>query len=162
MISDKIAKAIQHQLNREIYSGYLYLGMASYADSMKLPGFAHWFKKQFDEEYEHAMKMYDYLQSKGYRVMMENIEAPPQDFFSARELFEKTLAHEKVVTGLIYDLVALAKEENDQDAEDFLQWYVKEQEEEEATPAGILKKIDAEGEIEDGLKKVDVLLAGRK
>ena len=161
MISDKMAKAIQHQLNREIYSGYLYLGMASYADSMEWPGFAHWFKKQFDEEYEHAMKMYDYLQSKGYRVMMEDIESPPQDFFSARELFEKTLAHEKAVTGLIHDLVALAKEESDKDTEDFLQWYIKEQEE-EATAAGILKKIDDAGETEAGLKKVDALLTGRK
>ena len=162
MLSEDLAKKLSYQLNREIYSGYLYLGMASYADSIGLKGFANWFKHQFDEEYEHAMKFYDYLQSKDVRVMMEDIETPPQEFTSASELFEKTLAHEKVVSKLINDLVDVAKAENDTDTQKFLDWFVKEQIEEEATPAGIIKKIDEVGRDEEGLAKVDILLLNRK
>ena len=157
MVTENLAQKINYQINREIYSGYLYLGMASYADSLGLKGFSNWFKHQFKEEMEHADKMYDYLNKKGVRVIMEAIEKPPQDFNSAKELFEKTYNHEKNVTKLIHDLSDIAKNENDKESEEFLAWFIKEQVEEEATPKGILGKIE-----KDGIEKVDNLLLSRK
>ena len=161
-MSEKILKALTRQMNREIYSGYLYLGMASYADSIGLPGFANWFKAQFKEELEHGMKFYDYLNQQGARVILQDIEAPPQDFNSGPALFEKTLAHEKNVTKLIHELVVMARQENDTDTVNFLQWFVKEQVEEEVAPANIIKKIEEAGKDKEGLAKVDEFLAKRK
>ncbi len=161
-LSDKMVKALTRQMNREIYSGYLYLGMAAYADSIGLKGFANWFKGQFKEELEHGMRFYEYINSQGARVMLEDIEAPPQDFNSGPELFEKTLAHEKAVTNLIHELVNMAIQENDTDTVNFLQWFVKEQVEEEATPANIIKRIEKEGRDRQGLKRVDEFLGKRK
>jgi len=162
MISENMRQRLNHQLNREIYSGYLYLGMAAYADSIGKPGFASWFRKQNNEELEHADKFYDYIVTQGQRVALGPIEAPPQDFSSAPELFELTLAHEKKVTGLIHELVDLAKQENDKETEEFLEWFVKEQVEEEATPTHIIKKIDSVGRDDDGLAKIDEQLALRR
>ena len=162
MISEHLAKKINYQINREIYSGYLYLGMAAYADFIGLKGFSNWFKHQFKEEMEHSDKMCDYLNSQGIRVIMEAIESPPQDFSSAPELFEKTLAHEKNVTKLIHELVDIAKQDNDKEAEDFLGWFVREQMEEEATPAGIISKIDQAGRDAEGIAKVDKELTNRR
>ncbi|MDP8299787.1 MAG: ferritin [Candidatus Tantalella remota] len=111
MLSDKMINAINAQINREIYSSYLYLGMGSYATSEGLSGIANWFGIQVQEELSHAQKMYDYVNQQGGRVMLLDIEQPPQDFLSAQDLFKKTLEHEKIVTGLINNLVDIAKEE---------------------------------------------------
>ncbi len=162
MISKNLADKISYQINREIYSGYLYLGMASYAHSINLKGFANWFKCQFREELEHADKMYDYLSKKGVRVALDGIEAPPQDFKSGPELFEKTLAHEKAVTKLIQGLFDIAKQENDDETAEFLSWFVKEQIEEEATPASIIKKTDEAGGDKQAVAKIDAMLLNRK
>ena len=162
MISKNLADKIIYQINREIYSGYLYLGMASYAYSIGLKGFANWFKCQFKEELEHAENMYNYLSEKGARVMLDAIEMPPQDFKSASELFEKTLAHEKAVTKLIQGLFDIAEQEHDDETAKFLSWFVKEQIEEEATPASIIRKIDESGRDPQGLAKVDAMLLNRK
>ena len=162
MIDKEIAKAINRQINRELYSAYLYLGMASYAQAQGFKGIAHWFKIQVREESEHARKMYDYLQANGARVMMEAIEAPPQIFLSVNELFRKTLEHEKNVTKLINSLVDIAKRQNDKETQNFLQWFVKEQVEEEATPAGIQQRVDEAGKDKQVLLKIDSQLAARR
>lgn len=157
MLSQKTLNALNEQINKEIYSAYFYLGMSAYAASTGLKGFANWFYAQWREELGHAKKMFDYVHKRGNRVILKAIEEPPQDFLSGKDLFEKTFAHEKKVTGLIKNLVALAKAEGDQETIDFLQWFVKEQVEEEATPAGILKNIDTKGKEE-----VDKELATRR
>jgi ferritin len=162
MISKNLADKMIYQINREIFSGYLYLGMASYAYSINLKGFANWFKRQFKEELEHAEKMYDYLSEKGVRVVLSAIEEPAQDFNSAAELFEKTLAHEKAVTKLIHSLYDTAKQENDDETAGFLDWFVKEQIEEEATPASIIKNIERAGNSPKGLAEIDAMLLNRK
>jgi ferritin len=162
MLSENLLKALTRQINREIYSAYFYAAMASYAQSQGFKGAAHWFSQQVKEEIEHAQRMYDYVQQQNKRVMMEAIEAPPQDFQSIADLYKRTLEHEKKVTGLIKDLVNLARQEKDSQTEEFLQWYVKEQIEEEATPAKILKTIEAEGTTSEGLKKIDEKLSIRK
>ena len=162
MLSEKLTKAINRQINREIYSGYFYLGMASYAANCGLNGVANWFRKQFGEELEHADRMFDYVNKRGSKVVLEAIETPPQDFKSAADLFERTVAHEKAVTGLINDLVKLAKEEGDKETEDFLQWFVKEQVEEERTPAIWLGKVKPVEKDCEALNAVDAELGLRK
>lgn len=162
MLSKKMLEALSEQFNKELYSGYFYLGMASYAASKGLDGFANWFYCQWNEEAIHAKKLFDYIHNRGERMMLKAIDGPLQDFSSAKDLFEKTLAHEKKVTGLIKNLVKLAGEENDRKTADFLQWFVKEQVEEEATPARILNKIEEAEKNKKGLSEIDKELASRK
>lgn len=162
MLSEKMAKSLSEQLNKEIYSGYFYLGMSAYAASSGLPGFANWFYGQWKEELFHAKKLMDYIIKRKNKLVLLPIEKPPQDFSSGEDLFDKTLDHEKKVSSMIAGLVEMAKGENDRETEDFLRWFVKEQIEEEATPAGILQKIRAGGKDEKSLSEIDAQLAGRK
>lgn len=156
-----MVKSINHQINREHYSAYLYLSMASYAAAEGLNGFANWFTVQVKEEVFHAEKMYNYVNQQGSRVLLEAIEQPPTEFSSMLDLFEKTLEHEKVVTSLINSLVKLAREENDYATESFLQWYVTEQVEEEANPTDIIQKLKFVGKDGRGLLMMDKDLAAR-
>jgi len=164
VISEKMTKSLTRQMNRELYSAYLYLGMAAYAASIGLKGIENWFIVQAKEEEAHARRFYDYINNEGARVILENIEAPPQDFSSAIDLFEKTLAHEKKVTQMIYDLAKIAQEEKDKKTEEFLQWFVKEQREEEENPSKILKNIKAtiDKDKKRNLSTVNSELAKRK
>jgi len=162
MISKKMSDALAEQINKEIYSAYFYLGMSAYAASKGFQGAAGWFYAQWKEELEHAGKMFDHVHKKGGRVELKAIDRPPQDFSSAADLFEKTLNHEKKVTALINDLVGVAKSENDKETEEFLQWFVKEQKEEESTPAGILKKLKDAGTDPARLSEIDKELSARK
>jgi len=158
MLSKKMLDELNEQINKEIYSAYFYLGMSAYAASKGLKGFANWFYCQWNEELFHAKKIFDYIHQSGEKVFLKAIDEPPQDFSSAKDLFEKTLAHEKKVTTLIRNLVELAKKENDKDTEDFLQWFVKEQVEEEENPVKVLKRLKEE---EKGIQIVDEELAVR-
>ena len=161
MLSEKMVMKLNYQINRELYSAYLYLSMASYADAEGLNGFANWFKIQAKEEEFHAEKMYNYVNQQGRRVVLEAIEQPQTDFTSMVDLFEQTLKHEKVVTSLINGLVKLAREENDYATESFLQWYVTEQVEEEANPAEMIQKLKYVGKDGRGLLMLDKELAAR-
>jgi len=162
MLSVKLSEAMNVQVNREIYSAYLYLSMASYFDSLGLKGSASWMKVQFREEMMHAMKMYDYLYSRGARSVMLPIEAPPSDWESPLAVFEHTLAHEKNVTGLIKALVELSRAEKDTDAEKFLQWFVKEQVEEEESAEKQVNNFKKAGDSKEGIKELDEALGKRK
>jgi len=146
MISKKMAKAINSQINREIYSSYLYSGMRAYAAFIGLKGIAQWFRVQSQEEMLHAEKLSNYLEEQGERVFLDDIEKPPQEYSSVKELFEETLKHEKLVTSLINKLVDLSVSEKDKATEIFLQWFVTEQVEEEANPSEILQKLALTGE----------------
>jgi len=162
MISKKMTAALSEQINKEIYSAYFYFGMSAYAASKGLRGVSGWFYVQWKEEIGHAKRMFDYVHQKGERVMLKAIDEPPQDFSSAADLFEKTLNHEKKVTGLIKNLASLAKNEKDEESSNFLQWFVKEQVEEEATPARILGKFKKAGNDEKLVREIDAELAKRK
>ena len=162
MVSKKMAKAITDQINREMYSGYLYMAMSSYSAYIGLEGFANWFMKQYHEEMEHAQKMYDYLQDQGQHVKLLAIEEPQATFQSPLDMFEKTLAHEKIVTGLINKLVDLALKENDHATQIFLQWFVTEQVEEEAHASAIIDKLKMVGDKGNGLFMIDKMLAARE
>src|SRR6056297_3270229 len=162
MISKKMQEKLNYQINREIFSAYLYLSMASYATAKGFDGFGNWFLCQYKEELSHAEKIYHYVNEQGSKVYLEAIEKPEEDFSSILDLFEKTLAHEKKVTGLIHDLVKLAREEDDYATEYFLQWFVTEQVEEEAEPDKILHKLKMIGEEGNGIIMMDKTLAERK
>lgn len=141
MIGKKMEQALNGQLNAEYYSSYLYLSMSAYFASIDLPGFANWMRIQVQEEEFHALKFYDYIIERGGRVTLQRIETPPSDWDSPLEAFEATLAHEQKVTGLINDLVFLAREERDNASEIFLQWFVTEQVEEEDTVGTLLAQM---------------------
>ena len=141
MISKKMEKALNGQLNAELYSAYLYLSMAAYFESVALVGFANWMRVQNAEEQLHAMKFYDYIIGRGGRVTLRQIEAPPSDWDSPLAVFEATLTHEQKVTGLINDLVALARAQKDNASEIFLQWFVNEQVEEEDNVSKVLGQL---------------------
>jgi ferritin len=148
MLSKKMQDAINEQIKNELYSGYLYLAMAAYAEEQNLPGFAHWMKTQCQEEVEHAMKFFNYVAERGGRVELHAIDQPPVEFASPTALFEETLAHEKKVTALIHGLYDLALEEKDYASQVLLHWYIDEQVEEEKNASMIvdqLKLIEARG-----------------
>ena len=141
MLTDKMEKAINGQINAELYSAYLYLAMAAWFQERDLPGFANWMRIQVQEEQFHAMKMFDHVLERGGRTDLGAIEAPPGDWKAPLDVFKATLEHEQKVTGLINDLVYLARDERDNATEIFLQWFVKEQVEEEDTASGILGQL---------------------
>ncbi|HNX68984.1 MAG TPA: ferritin [Candidatus Omnitrophota bacterium] len=162
MISEKMNKVISEQVNKELYSAYLYVGMAAYAASLSLNGIANWFKVQAGEEVSHATKFMNYVNEQGGKIALRAIDAPDQKFTSVAQLFEKTLAHEKEVTASINGLVSLAQKEGDNATEIFLQWFVTEQVEEEANPTEILQKLEIGGKSGSSILILDGILAGRK
>jgi len=141
MINPKIEKAFNDQINAELYSAYIYLSMAAYFDAKNFSGMATWMKRQADEEMEHAMKFYSYIIDNGGKVHFKAIEAPPKTWKSTLEVFNTAYKHECKVTKLIHMLVDLAKKLNDHAASIFLQWFVTEQIEEEATASSIVDKL---------------------
>lgn len=161
MLNEKIEKALNEQLNAEMYSGYLYLSMSAYFKSMGLGGFASWMRVQAQEELMHAMKLYDYINERGGRVTLKKIETPPTEWDSAIAAFEATYQHEQKVTGLINDLVELAMKEHDHATNIFLQWFVSEQVEEEDSVNDVVQKIKLIGDAPGGLFMLDRELGQR-
>lgn len=141
VITEKVSKALNEQLNREIYSGYLYLSMSAYFDSLGLKGFASWMRVQWQEELMHAMKFFDYITARGGRVELYAIEEPPKSWSSPLNAFEFGLEHERKVTELIGKLVELAVAEKDHATFAMLQWFVNEQVEEEKSFSEIVEKL---------------------
>ena len=153
--------ALNEQLNKEIYSAYLYLSMSAYCTHIGLKGVANWFMVQYQEEMMHAMKIYDYINNQGGQVKLMAIDAPPTEFESPLDMFKKTLKHEKFITKCINDLVDLAIKEKDHATNIFLQWFVTEQIEEEANDNDILAKLKLVGKKGDALLMLDKELAAR-
>ena len=149
-ISDTMEKALTRQMNRELYSAYLYLGISSYFESVNLKGFASWMRVQTQEEMIHAMKFYSYILQKGGKALMQDIEAPPHDWKTCADVFERSLAHEQLVSSLINDLVNRAVTEKDHATNTFLQWFVNEQVEEEASFDEVLQKLKLLGKDTGG------------
>jgi ferritin len=161
MITKRMEDALNEQIKNELYSSYLYLAMAAWFNDKNLNGFSHWMRMQAKEEDLHAMKFYDYVLDQGARVDLRAIEGPPMDFASVSGVFEKTLEHERKVTALIHNLVNIAREEKDVATEIFLQWFVTEQVEEEATADEILQQVKLVKESGSGLLMIDRQLATR-
>ena len=140
-MNPKLEKAINEQVNAEFFSAYLYLSMSSWFDSAGLKGFANWERIQAMEERDHALKFFDYICARGGRAIMATIDAPPASWKNPQEAFEAQLAHELKVTGLINNLVDLAMAEKDHATVNFLQWFVREQVEEEENARTILDQL---------------------
>ncbi len=161
MLSDKMVKALNDQINAEMYSAYFYLGMNAYFESNSLAGFAHWMRFQAQEEMLHAMKLYDYVNERGGQVVLDAIAKPPAGWSSPQEVFDDVLAHEQKVTGLINDLMNLAMDERDHASMGFLQWFVSEQVEEEDSVGAVVDKLKLIGSDTSGLFVLDQELGNR-
>ena len=161
MIGKKMADAINAQIQAELYSAYLYLSMSADCAAKNLPGFASWLKIQYQEETNHAMKFISYLQERGGIVELRAIDAPPNSFKSHMEIFEQVLAHEKHVTALIHSLYEQAIDAKDFATQIFLQWFINEQVEEEATASAILEKIKMLGDKGSAILYLDKELGKR-
>jgi len=141
MISNKLEKELNNQMNAELYSAYLYLSMSAFLSEKNLNGFSHWMRLQFEEEQSHAMKLFQYILDRGGKISLEQIEKPKAVWKDIIDVFENVLEHEQKVTGLINDLVNVAMEEKDHATVVLLQWYVSEQVEEEASVSDILDQL---------------------
>jgi ferritin len=146
MISKVMQDAINEQINKELFSSYLYLSMVVYFENQNLPGFAKWMRVQTDEEREHAMKFFEYLIERGGSPELKAIATPAKQWASTAACFDEVLKHEQFVTKSIYDLYELALKEKDYPSQILLQWYINEQVEEEKNASDIiagLKLIEA-------------------
>jgi len=161
MLNDNIEEALNDQVNKELYSAYLYQAMGAQAEFDGFEGIASWMSVQAEEEVFHAKKIYNFINEKGGRVELESIEKPPVDFDSVQAMFEGALEHEQFVTKSINELVDLAQEENDHATEIFLQWFVEEQVEEEDSVESILDKLELIGDSGQGLLMFDKELGQR-
>lgn len=161
MINEKIQEAFNEQVNAELYSAYLYLSMSAHFQSMNLPGFANWMRCQAQEELVHAMKFYTFIHDRGGKVALSVIEGPPTEWESPLDAFEDAYRHEQKVTGMINNLVDIALQERDHAANAFLQWFVTEQVEEEASADAVVQQLKIAGDQGSGLFMIDRELATR-
>ena len=162
MLTKKMHDEINDQIQREFESAFIYLSMAAYFDARTMPGFAQWMKLQFQEEQDHALKLYDFVGDRGNCVKLQALGQPPVEFESVLDVFEQTLAHEQKITGHINDLYALATEEKDFATQIFLQWFVDEQVEEEKNVGDILDMLTLIGDNVHALIMLDRELGGRQ
>jgi ferritin len=162
MLSSKMEKALNGQINAELYSSYLYLSMAACFEAANFAGMAQWMRAQAEEEKMHAMKFFDFIVDRGGRVTLTAIDAPETEWDSPLAAFEAAYAHEQKVTGLINDLVKLARSENDAATDTFLQWFVTEQVEEEKNADGIVQKLKMVKDAPHGLLMMDSELGQRQ
>ncbi|WP_035271298.1 ferritin [Desulfonatronum thiodismutans] len=161
MLTPTIEQALNEQVNAELYSAYLYLAMAAYFSDRDLEGFSHWMNMQSQEELGHALKFYAFINERGGKNTLKAIEAPPSSWDSPTSVFEAVLEHEQKVTAMINNLVDLAIAEKDHATNIFLQWFVTEQVEEEASVNAVLQKLKLLGKDGGGLFMIDRELAGR-
>jgi len=162
MISRTMQDALNEQIKWEFYSAYLYLSMSACFEAEGLAGFANWMRVQAQEELTHGMRFYSYVNSRGGRVLLQSLDGPPTQWDSPMQALQDTLEHERIVTSRINDLVRLALSENDHATHIFLQWFVTEQVEEEASATEILQKLKLMGEQGNGLFMLDRELALRR
>jgi ferritin len=155
MLKENIQEAINEQINAELYSAYLYYSMAAYFESISLKGFSHWMRVQALEEMTHVHKLFSYVNDRGGRVLVRPIGAPPTEWDSPLAVFEETYAHEVQVTALINKLMDFAVAESDHASCQFLQWFVAEQVEEEASVDEIVQKLKLVDKSEGGLFLLD-------
>lgn len=161
MLNKNVEEALNEQLNREMYSAYLYMSMSSDSTNKGLKGFANWFMVQYHEEMFHAMKFYDYINLQGGRALLKSLSQPPSAFESPLDMFRKTLEHEQFITKSINDLMELAIAEKDHATRIFLQWYVTEQVEEESNDNEIIAQLKIIRDDPQGLMMLDRELAAR-
>ena len=160
-LSDTMTAAINDQIKAEFDSAYIYLAMSAYFEDAGLAGMAHWMKKQYKEEVEHAEKFIDYLYQRGARVIIPEIARPKESYNDALDVFKTAYNHEQYVTSRIYKLVDMAVAEKDYATQSMLKWFVDEQMEEEDNTGGIVAKLEFLGNDKHSVYMVDRELAAR-
>lgn len=162
----ELKKEVQDKLNEQIvnefHAGYLYLSMAAWFETKNLNGFSHWMKKQASEENEHAMKIFSYVNSRGGKVTLGQIDKPKSEWKSPLEAVEDALAHERKVTELINKLADLADKNNDKATRVMLNWFITEQVEEEEHSSEIVEMLKMVKDSTNGLMMLDHKLGSRK
>ena len=161
MLNEKVASLLNEQINKEFYSAYLYLEFSAYFEDEGLDGFANWYKVQAQEERDHAMLMFQYLQNNSHRPVLEGIARPTAAPNGRLEVLKAGLAHEQYVTNLIHTIYDAAYGVKDFRTMQFLDWFVKEQGEEEKTAEDMIKKMELYGDDAKGLYMLNSELAGR-
>ena len=161
MLSKTMQDAINQQINKELYSSYVYLSMAAYFENQNLPGAAQWMRKQSAEETEHGMKFFEFLIERGGAVLLQTIAQPAIAFGSPLAAFQEVLAHEQKVTQSIHDLYALAVKEADYPTQVLLHWFINEQVEEEKNATGVVEQLKMVGDSPAALFMIDRQLAAR-
>lgn len=161
MLQQKIADKINEQINKELYSAYFYLDIADYYADQGLEGFANWYEVQAKEEMDHAMMMRRYLLDNGVRVVLEAVARPDKTFTDHMQPLQAGYAHEQYVTGLIGAIYAEAFAQKDFKTMQFLDWFVKEQGEEEKNAEDLIKKMQLFGSDAKGLYLLNQELAAR-
>ncbi len=160
MLNKKVEAAMNDQLQNELQSAYVYLGMSAYCESQSLPGMAAWLRQQFDEEQQHAMKFYNFILDRDGQVALKQLDSAPTEYGSPIQVFEAALANERQVTAQINDLYALANKENDFASQALLDWFAAEQVEEEKTVGQIVDDLKRAGDG-NGLFLLDRELGSR-
>jgi len=161
-ISKKINDVINKQINNELFSSYLYLSASAYLTENNFVGAAHWMKLQAKEEVGHAMKFYSYILNRGGQIKLSSIDTPKSDWKSMIDIFQFAYEHEKKVTDMINGIMEVAKIENDYATEELLQWFIKEQVEEEANASFAFEKLKLVGDNIGGLFIIDGELGRRE
>ena len=155
MIGENVLVALNEQLNFEFHSAFHYLAMESYFRDLHLKGFARWMRNQYKEERMHALKIIDYINERGSRVTLKQVDEPPSEWTSALEAFADAYHQEQIASGMINDLVDLAQDEKDHATDIFLKWFVQKQVAEEAVVGGIVEKLKLVGDDRYGLFLLD-------
>jgi ferritin len=161
MFSDKVQEAMNEQIKNELYSAYIYLSMAAHFEAVNLPGFAQWMRMQSNEEVEHAMKFFDFINERGGRVELRAIDQPPVEWGPPLEIFETALGHEQKVTGMINNIYEIATREKDYPSQIMLQWFIDEQVEEEKSASEIVETLKMFGEKDTVILLLDRQLGER-
>jgi ferritin len=162
MMSNSMQDALNEQMKHEFYSSYLYLSMSAYCDAMNLPGLSRWMRAQAQEEARHAMRIFDHILDRGGRVSLDQIDRPPAQFSTPREVFDQAHRHEQQVTASINKVYGLAMDERDFASKVFLDWFVQEQVEEEKTSGLLAEQLRMVGEDRPGLLMLDRELGQRR
>ncbi len=161
MLDQKVAKLINEQINKELYSAYLYLDFSIYYEDLGLDGFANWYNIQAQEERDHAMLMLQYLQNNGVKPVLDTVAKPDKELKDKLEVLKLALEHEQYVTSLINDIYEAAMAVKDYRTMQFLDWFVKEQGEEEKTAEDLVKKMELFGGDAKGLYMLNSEMAAR-
>jgi len=160
-LSGTIQDALNEHINQEFQSSYLYLSMSAYYESINLPGFAHWMRVQSQEEYGHSMNLFDFVNDRQGRVMLQPISQPTLEFQSPLEVMQQSLGHERQISQLIHRLYEVAVQEEDYPTQVHLQWFITEQVEEEKVASNIVEQLKMIGSKGDALLLLDRELGAR-
>jgi ferritin len=161
MLQDSVQQALNAQVKHEFYSAHVYLSMCAWFEDQGLPGFATWMRMQYQEELTHGIKIFDFINDRGGKVVIEGIDAPPTEWKSPLAVFEAAYESEKSVSRSIDDLYKLADQENDHATKVMLQWFITEQVEEEASVSLVVDRLKLAGDDSSAMLVLDEQLGAR-